>query len=76
MISDQSGARLIFKDGTEQKLGVILPGKLGEVYSLIRNEKGVFIFDSEQVDPGFMGRLAGLMPLLGMDNPRRGSPNI
>ena len=62
LVKDANGTRLIFKDGTEQALGNLSPGGLGQAYTKLRNNKAsnTFVFKEERDDLGFIARLAGL----------------
>jgi hypothetical protein len=62
LVKDESGVRLIFKDGSEQELGNLQPGKLAQAYTKLRSNKrsNTFVFESERDDLGWIARLAGL----------------
>ena len=62
LVKDADGTRLIFKDGSEQSLGNLSPGGLGQAYTKLRNNKSsnTFIFKEERDDIGFIARLAGI----------------
>ena len=62
LVKDTDGVRLIFKDGGEQELGNLQPGKLAQAYTKLRSNKrsNTFVFESERDDLGWLSRLAGL----------------
>ena len=62
LVKDQDSVRLIFKDGGEQELGNLQPGKLAQAYTKLRTNKrsNTFVFESERDDLGWLMRLAGL----------------
>ena len=62
LVKDVDGVRLIFKDGSEQELGNLQPGKLAQAYTKLRSNKrsNTFVFESERDDIGWLSRMAGL----------------
>jgi hypothetical protein len=62
IVKDASGTNIVFKDGTGSDLGRLSPGKLGTLYTKLRNNKkaNTFVFTEERDDLGFVERLAKL----------------
>lgn len=72
LVKDKEGTRLINKDGSEFELGNIQPGKMGEIYTKLRNNKQAnsFVFESERDELSWIARLAGIEKL--RENGHRG----
>lgn len=63
LVKDKDGANLYDKNGKlEFSVGSLKPGKMGSIYSRLRNNKeaNVFIFESERDDLGFLDRMRQL----------------
>ena len=62
LVKDAKGTRLIFNDGTEEKLGELRPGKLGQIYTKLRTNKqaSTFVFEGERESLSWIKRLAGI----------------
>ena len=66
LIKDKEGAKVYDKSGGEMfDVGTLSPGKAGEMYTKLRNNKksNTFVFEGERDDVGFIGRpqkLAGV----------------
>ena len=60
LVKDNRSTRLIFSDGNTQVLGRVQPGKMGVMYTKLRNNKkaNTFVFASERDDCGFLKRLS------------------
>jgi len=65
LVKDRTGTRIINNDGSDFALGPIQPGKLGVLYTKLRNNKkaNTFVFESERNDYGFISRLRELAGL-------------
>jgi len=63
LIKDKEGAKVYDKSGDEMfDVGTLSPGKAGEMYTKLRNNKksNTFVFEGERDDVGFIGRLQKL----------------
>lgn len=62
LVKDNKNTRIVNKDGSEIELGNMQPGKLGAMYTRLRNNKksNTFVFEAERDDMGFISRLASL----------------
>lgn len=63
LIKDKDGAKIYEKDGSVMfDVGTLKPGKAGEIYTRLRNNKksNTFVFESERDDLGWLQRLAGI----------------
>lgn len=63
LIKDKEGAKVYQKDGSVMfDVGTLKPGKAGEIYTRLRNNKksNTFVFESERDDLGWLQRLAGI----------------
>ena len=60
LVKDSSSTRLIFSDENTQVLGRMQPGKMGALYTKLRNNKkaNTFVFESERDDSSFLKRLS------------------
>lgn len=69
LVKDPNGTRLIFKDGSTQDIGTLQPGKMGTMYSRLRNNKATntFVFESESEDE-YRGWMARMIELAGIKN--------
>lgn len=63
LVKDVEGAKVYDKSGGVMfDVGTLSPGKAGEIYSKLRNNKAsnTFVFESERDDDGFISRLRKL----------------
>ena len=62
LVKDSKGTRLIFNDGSEEKLGDLRPGKLGQIYTKLRTNKqaSTFVFEGEREAISWIKKLAGI----------------
>ena len=63
LIKDNKGAKVYDKSGDEMfDVGTLSPGKAGEMYTKLRNNKksNTFVFEGERDDEGFIRRLQKL----------------
>lgn len=63
LVKDKDGAKVYEKDGSVMfDVGTLKPGKAGEIYTRLRNNKkaNAFIFEAERDDLGWLQRLAGV----------------
>jgi len=63
LIKDNKGAKVYDKSGDEMfDVGTLSPGKAGEIYTKLRNNKksNTFVFEGERDDEGFIRRLQKL----------------
>ena len=63
LIKDKEGAKVYDKSGGVMfDVGTLSPGKAGEMYTKLRNNKksNTFVFEGERDDLGFIGRLQKL----------------
>lgn len=63
LIKDKEGAKVYTGDGNVMfDVGTLKPGKAGEIYTRLRNNKksNTFVFESERDDLGWLQRLAGI----------------
>lgn len=63
LVKDRDGAKVYTKTGDVMfDVGTLKPGKAGEIYSKLRNNKdsNTFVFEGERDDDGFIARLKQL----------------
>lgn len=63
LVKDKDGAKVYTKTGDVMfDVGTLKPGKAGEIYSKLRNNKdsNTFVFEGERDDDGFIARLKKL----------------
>ena len=63
LVKDRDGAKVYDKQGGVMfDVGTLKPGKAGEIYTRLRNNKksNTFVFESERDDLGWLQRLAGV----------------
>lgn len=63
LVKDKDGAKVYDKQGGVMfDVGTLKPGKAGEIYTRLRNNKksNTFVFESERDDLGWLQRLAGV----------------
>lgn len=63
LVKDKDGAKVYDKDGGVMfDVGTLKPGKAGEIYTRLRNNKksNTFVFESERDDLSWLQRLAGM----------------
>jgi len=63
LVKDKDGAKIYTGSGdVYDEVGTLSPGKAGEIYTRLRNNKksNTFVFESERDDLGWLQRLAGI----------------
>lgn len=63
LVKDKDGAKVYTSDGSVMfDVGTLRPGKAGEIYTRLRNNKksNTFVFENERDDLGWLQRLAGI----------------